>query len=92
MLNSKKIIAVVGALCAFAVIGVGQAAAVSGSSACAESGGGDGRCVQRTEYHYTTDEHGNIRIVSHQSQNCASDNCVSRIALGGKVIEDKQDS
>ncbi|MBJ6646012.1 hypothetical protein [Streptomyces sp. BSE7-9] len=92
MLNSKKIIVAVGALCAFAVIGVGQAAAVSGSSACAENGGGGGRCVQKSEHHYTSDENGNIRLVNHQSQDCVSGNCTSRIVLGGKVIEEKQSS
>lgn len=92
MLNAKKMAAVAGVLCSFALIGAGHAFAVESGAACGESGMNNGRCVQKAEYSYTTDDHGNVHVINHQTQECESGECVSRVTVGGKVIEESQKS
>lgn len=92
MLNSKRIAAAAGVLCGLALLGTGQAFAHDSATACAENGKGNGRCVQEAEYHFTTDEHGNVHLVNKQSQECSSGECVSVVTVGGETVDDEQES
>ncbi|MEU4011794.1 hypothetical protein [Streptomyces pseudogriseolus] len=92
MLNAKKIVAAAGVLCSLALFGAGQAVAQGSAAACAEDNKDNGRCVQRAEFHLTRDGDGKIHLVNNQSQECGSGTCVSRLGVGGKVVEKKQES
>lgn len=89
MLTSKKIAAVAGILGSFALIGVGaaQASANGGPGKCVDDGNGHVRCVELSQYTYTTDK-GKVTVVNHSTQECPTSHsqvsCVSSTVVPGK--------
>jgi hypothetical protein len=89
MLTSKKIAAVAGVLGSFALIGVGaaQASADGGPGKCVDDGNGHVRCVELSQYTYTTDQ-GKVTVVNHSTQKCPTSHsqvsCVSNTVVPGK--------
>ncbi|MFC9913649.1 hypothetical protein [Streptomyces sp. NPDC127197] len=94
MLNSKKIAATAGVLCGFALIGAAPALGHDGSGKCIEDSKGNVRCVQTSEYHFTTDKHGNVHIVNKSTQVCPDSQdsqgkhvtCTINVTVGGKKL------
>ncbi|MFB6844914.1 hypothetical protein ACFCXS_08645 [Streptomyces sp. NPDC056373] len=89
MLTSKKIAAVAGVLGSFALIGVGaaQASADGGPGKCVDDGNGHVRCVELSQYTYTTDQ-GKVTVVNDSTQQCPTSHsqvsCVSNTVVPGK--------
>ncbi|MFD5335936.1 hypothetical protein [Streptomyces hawaiiensis] len=89
MLTSKKIAAVAGILGSFALIGVGatQASAEGGPGKCVDDGNGHVRCVELSQYTYTTDK-GKVTVVNNTTQECPTSHsqvsCVSSAVVPGK--------
>ncbi|MEU3886129.1 hypothetical protein [Streptomyces sp. NPDC029041] len=89
MLTSKKIAAVAGVLGSFALLGVGtaQASADGGPGKCADDGNGHVRCVELSQYTYTTDK-GKVTVVNNSTQECPTSHsqvsCVSSTVVPGK--------
>ncbi|CAM5704436.1 hypothetical protein [Streptomyces purpurascens] len=90
MLNSKKIAAVAGILGSFALIGVGaaQASALGDPGKCVDDGNGQVRCVELSQYTYTTDKGGKVTVTNNSSQDCPTAHsqvsCVSSTVVPGK--------
>ncbi|MER6015780.1 hypothetical protein [Streptomyces bluensis] len=90
MLNSKKIVAAVGVLGSFALIGAGAVQAFAADAGrCVDDGNGTTRCSQVRERQVTTDKQGNITIVNDSTQDCPTSgghvNCVSTFTFPGKT-------
>ncbi|MFE9026050.1 hypothetical protein ACFYOA_07270 [Streptomyces iakyrus] len=89
MLTSKKIAALAGVLGSFALVGVGaaQASANGGPGKCVDDGNGHVRCVELSQYTYTTDK-GKVTVVNHATQECPTSHsqvsCVSSAVVPGK--------
>ncbi|MEU2536598.1 hypothetical protein [Streptomyces iakyrus] len=89
MLTSKKIAALAGVLGSFALVGVGaaQASAEGGPGKCVDDGNGHVRCVELSQYTYTTDK-GKVTVVNHSTQECPAAHsqvsCVSSAVVPGK--------
>lgn len=96
MFDSKKIAAAAGALWGLALIGAGatQAFGHEGSGKCVDDGKGNVRCVQEGQYHFSTDQHGNVQASGKQTQHCPAQksaqgsdvSCVNSIVIGGKKL------
>ncbi|MFJ8711904.1 hypothetical protein ACIRD9_01625 [Streptomyces violaceus] len=90
MLNSKKIAAAAGILGSFALIGVGaaQASALGDPGKCVDDGNGQVRCVELSQYTYTTDKGGKVTVTNNSSQDCPTSHsqvsCVSSTVVPGK--------
>jgi hypothetical protein len=90
MLNSNKIAAAAGVLGSFALIGLGAvpASADGGPGKCVDDGNGHVRCVELSQYTYTTDKGGKVTVVNNSTQDCPTSHsqvsCVSSTVVPGK--------
>ncbi|EFL32230.1 predicted protein [Streptomyces viridochromogenes DSM 40736] len=90
MLNSRKIAAVAGLLGSFALIGVGAAQATTDGDPgkCVEDGNGQVRCVDLSQYTYTTENGNKVTVVNNSTQDCPTSHsqvsCVSDTVVSGK--------